>query len=93
VLPPGSFLANTGKTKFRYSNRAARAQGGVYRAIIKVTRGGTSYGYKVEAYGDMSAATDPNMAIQFYVGNQATPAIHAEAWKRTGAGWKATGFQ
>jgi hypothetical protein len=33
------------------------------------------------------------MAIQFYIGNQDTPAIHAEAWKRTGSGWKATGFE
>jgi hypothetical protein len=93
VLPAGSMQSNPGKTKFRYLNRAARTEGGVFRAIINITRRGTSYGYKVESYGDMSAATDADMAIQFYIGNQDTPAIHAEAWKRTGSGWKATGFE
>jgi hypothetical protein len=91
-LPAGAFQSNAAGTSFRYLNKAARSQGGVYKAKIRITRGGISYGYKVEAYGDCSAATDPDMAIQFYIGNQLTPAIHREMWKRTGTGWKAQGF-
>ena len=43
--------------------------------------------YTVEAYGDLSRATDPNMSIQFYVANQQTPAIHTQAWQKTSNGW------
>jgi hypothetical protein len=32
------------------------------------------------------------MAIQFYVGNLATSAIHSEAWTPKSYGWKADGF-
>ena len=93
VLPAGALTPNHTGTQFRYLNPSARSQGGVYSAFIHITRKGTSYGYKVEAYGDMSAAIDPDMAIQFYVGNQETPAIHHELWSRTASGWKAHGFE
>jgi hypothetical protein len=35
----------------------------------------------------MSRATDANMSVQFYVANQATPAIHTQAWQKTSNGW------
>ena len=57
-----------------------------------ITRYRRSYGYVVQAYGDMSAATDPEMSLQFYVGNQPTPAIHTERWTRSRDGWVAHGF-
>jgi hypothetical protein len=40
----------------------------------------------------MSKATQADMAIQFYVGNQPTSAIHSETWKQTKKGWVARGF-
>ena len=68
---------------FTYKNPDALTKGGVYKAQIRITRFGISYGYKVEAYGDMSAATDANMDLQFYIGHRPTPAIHTGAWTKT----------
>jgi len=45
--------------------------------------------YSVEAFGDLSRATDPNMSLQFYVANQPTPAIHTQVWQQTRSGWLA----
>jgi hypothetical protein len=93
-VPPNTLLANNHRTRFRtLVNPLAKTQGGIYKATVTVTRHGVSYGYRVEAYGNMSLATDPHMAIQFYVGNQPTSAIHTEMWERTKTGWKAHGFQ
>jgi len=66
--------------------------GSLAKAKIRLSRGGTSYGYKVVAYGDLSAATDPDMTIQFYLGNPTRIYSHSEAWTRTATGWKADGF-
>ena len=91
VLPANTLAANASGTLFTYRNLDAKTQGGIYRATIRI-KGGTSYAYSLEAYGNMSAATDPNMAIQFYMGHLRTPAIHSEAWTRTKSGWRATGI-
>jgi len=58
-----------------------------YKAQVKITHNRASYGYRVEAYGDMSAATDAAMSLQFYIGNQPTSAIHRGLWTRTSNGW------
>ena len=84
VLPPNSFTARG--TLFNYRNPGAATLGGVYKAKVRLSRGGV-YRYTVQAYGDMSGATDPWMALQFYIGNQPTPAIHAQTWTRTNQGW------
>ena len=91
-VPAGALLANQKATTFTYSNPSARTTGGITKAVIHITHHGTSYGYKVQAYGDLSAATDANMSLQFYIAAQPTPAIHTESWQRTGYGWKAHGF-
>jgi len=65
---------------------------GISKAKIRITRGGTSYGYKVQAYRDLSAATDANMTIQFYLDNPTRTYSHSELWKKTATGWKASGF-
>jgi hypothetical protein len=93
VLPAGAWKGNASGTRLRYRNRDARLHGGVYRAWITVTRGHRSYGYRVQAFGDISGATDPQMELQFYVGNQPTPALHSEVWTRTSRGWRAHGFR
>lgn len=91
VFLNGTMLtANPAGTAFKYFNSGARTDGGVYKALVRV-RSGTSYTYTVEAYGDMAGATDADMAIQFYLGNLPTSAVHTEQWTRTKVGWKATG--
>ena len=87
VLPPGTLTPSPSGTLFTYKNRAARTQGGIYKAQVKISRYRVSYGYRIEAYGDMSAATDALMWLQFYIGNQPTPAIHSGLWTRTKSGW------
>jgi hypothetical protein len=92
-LPAGSLKPDQSGKVFGYKNPDAKLVGGIFRVSLRVRRVGTSYGYRVEAYGNMSAATDADMAIQFYVGNQPTSAIHSETWKRVKKGWTAHGFE
>jgi len=87
VLPPGMLRTYPSHKLFWYKNPAAASQGGIYKAQIRITRYSISYGYRIEAYGDMSAATDAHMDLQFYIGNRPTPAIHTGAWTRTKFGW------
>jgi hypothetical protein len=89
TLGAGTLTANTNGTSFKYMNPAARTAGGVYKALVRIRRG-TSYMYTVETYGDMAGATDADMAIQFYLGDLPTSAVHAEQWTQTKFGWKAT---
>ena len=96
TLQPGDLTPNAKGTLFRFSDRDAKSgQGirdGIYKAKIHITRGGTSYGYKLQAYGDMAANTGPRMTIQFYIGNPPHPFVHTELWNQLSWGWKATGF-
>ncbi len=87
-LDAGSFKRDRSGTQFRYDNPDAKIHGGVAMARIRITRHGVSYGYKVDAYGDLSRAVDPDMTLQFYLG-QPTSFIHSEQWTRTGSGWRA----
>jgi hypothetical protein len=80
-------LAGTGKT-FRYRNRDARTTGGVYSVKIKRRTGG--YSFSFAAYTDLSAATTPNMRLQFYIEGLPKPFITIEApWRQTPSGWRA----
>ena len=74
----------------RYRNVAASKKGGILR--VRIRKVGQAYRYWIEAFSDLSAAVDPQMAIQIYFGGQRTSAIHEEAWTRMRYGWKATGF-
>ncbi|TMA38751.1 MAG: hypothetical protein E6J79_05805 [Deltaproteobacteria bacterium] len=87
VLPPGALTRTASGTLFTYKNLAAKTGGGIYKAQVKITRYRISYGYRIETYGDMSAATDAAMSLQFYIGNQPTPGIHRGLWTRTKSGW------
>ena len=90
VLPPGSFTVSPKGTIFRYSNRDARTTGGIYGMKIKQRDGG--YAFSFAAYGDLSAATDPLMRLQIYIGNDpgARPFITTAApWTQTPSGWRA----
>jgi len=92
TLSGGAFTSNLNHTLFKYKNPDARIHGGIYEALIHITRSGVSYGYKVDTYGDMSRATDALMSLQFYMGNQPTAAIHTETWTKRKDGWASHGF-
>ena len=96
VLNPGDFQSNGDGTTFIYRDSDARLglgkRDGIYKAKIRISRGGTSYGYKIIAYGDLSAATTPNMSLQFYINQPARAFIHDKPWIRKSWGWKATPF-
>src|SRR5262249_57554586 len=85
TLPAGALTANSAGTVFKYKNGSASTTGGV--SLVKLQSVQGSLKYTVEAYADLSRATDPNISIQFYVPNQPTPAIHTQAWQRTSNGW------
>lgn len=96
ALIPGDFRANNKKTTFRFIDRRVRTEGrsrrfGIFKAKVRISRGGTSYGYKILAYGDLSKATTPDMVIQFYIGDKIF--IHDDEWTQTSYGWKATPFK
>jgi hypothetical protein len=91
-LPPGSLKPDESGRVFLYTNPGARLTGGIYAASVRARRVGTSYGYRVQAYGDISGAKNPDMSIQFYVGGQPTSAIHSESWQKRSYGWRARGF-
>jgi hypothetical protein len=94
ALIPGDLTANRKRNRFVFKDSGARSgqakRFGIYRAKIRITRRGTSYGYKIKAYGDLSAATDPDMVVQFYIGDQVW--VHDEPWIPRGNGWRSTAF-
>jgi hypothetical protein len=92
MLPPGSLAADRSGKLFHYRNPDAKLSGGIYDVSIRARRVGTSYGYRVRAYGDISGARNPDMSLQFYVGGQPTSAIHSESWQKRSYGWRARGF-
>jgi hypothetical protein len=73
ALIPGDLRVSRSGTRFFYEDPEARhgrgKRFGISRVKIRKTRGGTSYNYRIEAYGDFSAA-GPDMALQFYVGEE-----------------------
>jgi hypothetical protein len=86
-------LTNLGGT-FVYRNSDARTRGGIYS--LKIRPNGTGYKFSFASYADLSAATDANMRLQFYVGTDAGAApdgrifiTTAAPWKRTPSGWRA----
>jgi hypothetical protein len=95
ALIPGDFRSNRQATTFRFVDRdAKKGRGkrfGIYRAKIRISRGGTSYGYKLLAYGDFSRADTSDMTIQFYIGDRIF--VHDKPWTQTSWGWKADSFE
>ena len=94
-LPAGALTASPSGTIFRFSNPGARAGGGFYSLKIKQNRS-NSYTISFTSYGDLSAATDPAMRLQFYIGEDVNAARDgrifitlAQPWTRTPSGWRA----
>ena len=95
ALIPGDFKVNRKGTTFKFRDRGAKLgitkRFGIFKAKIRIARNGTSYGYKIIAYGDFSAANSPDMALQMYIGDQVW--IHDQPWIQNARGWKSTGFE
>jgi hypothetical protein len=52
---------------------------------LRYSLAGTWY-FRFRAYGDLSAADDPNMLLQLQIGDQGF--ISTEPWVRTANGWR-----
>jgi hypothetical protein len=86
---PGSALAASANGRiFRFRNLAARTTGGVYEIKIKAQKDGSAYSVSTISYADLSAATDPWMRIQFYLGDVVFLSIDTP-WKQLPSGWRA----
>jgi hypothetical protein len=88
LLQPGDLVPDESGSRFFFTDADARAgtpsRGGLYKVKLLIGSRGNLY-YWVKAYGDLSAATDGNLALQFYVGSQAF--IVQGEWRRTPRGW------
>ncbi len=85
VLPPGTLISSRTGTSFKYFKVDAKIHGGPYKILIAVR--GMTYRCTVQAFGDLSAATDPLISLQFYIGSQPTPAFLTETWTHKKYGW------
>jgi len=95
-LAAGMLIGNPNGTIFRFRNPDARTSGGLYGVKIKRNIDGMSYTFSFAAYGDLSAATDPNMRLQFYIGTDPNAAADGRIfitldtpWTKTANGWRA----
>jgi cysteine-rich repeat protein len=84
-LLPGQMIAK-GKG-FAYKDKAAKTVGGLSLARLKykIVKGEVNLNFKVKAYGNFSAATEPLMAIRIRVGTQA--GFHEAEWELRKKGW------
>jgi hypothetical protein len=95
-LPAGALSGDAGGRIFRFRNAAARTEGGMYAVKIKRNRDGVTYTFSFTSYGDLSAATDENMRLHFYVGTDDAAASDGRIfvtldapWRQTPNGWRA----
>jgi hypothetical protein len=90
-LPAGALSPRANGRLFQFRNRDARAEGGIYRVMIRKNQG-NSYTFNFTSYGDLSAATDPNMRLQFYIGNDEDAAREGRVFITIDAPWRQTPF-
>jgi Right handed beta helix region len=95
-LPAGALIGNPTGTIFRFRNAEARTSGGTYDLKIKKNNDGRSYTFSFTSYGNLSAATNANMRLQFYIGDDANAAREGRVfitldtpWTKTAHGWRA----
>jgi len=87
-LPAGSLVAATNGRVFRFRDPSASlgSSAGISAVKIRQLKDGSGYAYSVRAYGDLSGAKDPAMAVQFYVGPQVF--VTSAIWTQTSYGWQ-----
>jgi len=68
----------------------------MYSGKIKKNSDGVSYTFSFTSYGDLSRATDANMRLQFYIGDDPNAAADGRIfitlntpWTKTSTGWRA----
>jgi hypothetical protein len=95
-LAAGALTPSPSGRIFRFRNPDARTGGGIYSLKIKQARDGSFYTFGFTSYADLSAATDANMRLQFYIGDDANAARDgrifitiATPWTQTPTGWRA----
>jgi len=95
-LSAGSFKGDPNGPIFRFTDPDAQTSGGLSSVKIKRNRDGVSYTFSFRAYGDLSAATDAHMRLQFYIGTDPYAAADGRIfitldtpWTRTPHGWRA----
>jgi hypothetical protein len=91
---PGSLLTPPDGNVRRFRNLAARTDpnGGLYEMKVKRQRGGNGYSVSTISYADLSGATDPQMRVQFYLGDQVFITIDTP-WKLIGSPQKPIGWR
>lgn len=90
VLPAGSLVPNSTGKVLRFKNPDAREHGGIYLLKMKRRAEGSPYSISFDAYGELSAATEPHMRLQYYIAGQPLPFITSnEPWRPTPHGWRA----
>jgi hypothetical protein len=87
-MPGSALTASANGRIFRFRNLAARTTGGVYEIKIKAQKDGSAYSVSTISYADLSAAMDPRMRIQFYLGKVVFLSIDTP-WKQLPTGWRA----
>jgi hypothetical protein len=86
---PGSVLTVSPSGKlFRFRDLSARTNGGLYSLKIKKQKRDSGYSFSTISYADLSAAKDPHMRVQFYVGEAVFITIDTP-WTPTPVGWRA----
>jgi hypothetical protein len=88
ALDPGALTQSTSGRIFKYRDPYARNLGGFYSLKIKQRTDGTAYAFSFTAYANLSAATDPRMRLQFYLGHDVFITIDTP-WTQTSNGWRA----
>jgi hypothetical protein len=84
-LAGGSLVARS-NVFFKFLDRTARAtRNGIWKIEVRQRRRG-GYTFRVKAYGDLSAATDPVMTVQWHLGGQVF--VNHGTWAKTSRGWK-----
>ena len=93
ALIPGDLVSRSTGRVFRFSDPGARTGNGkrfgIYAAQVKKLRDGSGYSFKIRAYGDLSAATEPDMDFQVYMGDLRPLITSGKLWVRTPWGWRA----
>ena len=86
TVPPGNFVETAAGRRWALRNPAARTTGGLFRVLITQRNDGAG-GYRVDvvAYGDLSAATTPDMSLFLVVGDDGF--FDAGPWTQRVYGW------
>jgi cysteine-rich repeat protein len=89
VLVPGDMVSGGGQIQnFKFVDRDAKLGLGIRQGLGKVMiyKRSNAYSVYITAYGDLSAATLPDMTIQLVVGNDVFQ--NTGTWKPKSYGWK-----